>query len=360
MAPAQAFSVRPVKAVALASQVVLDQTALAIVRARQPKVPPHGPEQIKSELATASALFEIQEWSSNPASYHRRPPGLLDSEMTALGTYSWPYRHELVAFPSGFRPRDIEPGADRWPRNTLNDAVFVRLLRHRRTDRPWVVCLHGFGMGTSRVDLMALWAGYLHATLGFNVAVPVLPFHGPRRLPDYGELLSLDLVMTLHGISQAIWDIRRLVHWINHGAGAPVAVCGVSLGGYLAALLAGIERVDCVVAGIPFADVLGLMTHHRPPAEHARVMGCDSAKNAFRVVSPLATTPPLATSRRALFIARGDRFIPGHQSVELRQAWQQSPAYWYDGGHIGCLWSRKTKAFVSDVLREALVPSRLP
>lgn len=179
-------------------------------------------------------------------------------------------------------------------------------------------------------------------------------------LPDYGELLSLDLVTTLHGISQAIWDIRRLIHWITHGACAPVGVYGVSLGGYLAALLAGVEQVDCVVAGIPFADVLELMTHHRPPAEYARIMGCDSAKTAFRVVSPLATTPPLATSRRALFIARGDRFVPGNQSVELRQAWQQSPAYWHNGGHIGCLWSRKTKAFVADVLREALVPANSP
>lgn len=270
-----------------------------------------------------------------------------------LATHSWPYRHELAAFPSGFRPRSIEPGADRWPCNTPNDTVFVRLLRHPRIDRPWVVCLHGFGMGRSRFDLVALWAGYLHTTLGFNVAVPVLPFHGPRRSPDHGELLSLDLVMTLHGITQAIWDIRRLVQWLNQGA--PVAVYGVSLGGYLAALLAGLEPVDCLVAGIPFTDVPGLMTHHRPPAEYARIIGSDSARKAFGVVSPLAATPSSATSRRALFIARGDRFIPADQSVALRAAWQQSPAYWHDGGHIGCLWSKKTKAFVAEVLREARV-----
>jgi dienelactone hydrolase len=311
-------------------------------------------------MAAAAELFDTQQWSSSPATYHRRPPGLLDDEMTTVGTYSWPHRHELVAFPSGFHPRGIEPGAARWPCHTRNDVVFARLLRHRQTDRPWVVCVHGFGMGTSRFDVIALWAGYLHARLGFNVALPVLPFHGPRRSPDDGELLSLDLMMTLHGISQAIWDIRRLVQWITDSTGAPVGVYGVSLGGYLAALLAGIERLDCVVAGIPFADVLGLMAHHRPPAEYAHIMGCDAAKDAFRVVSPLTTTTALATSRRALFIARGDRFIPGNQSVALRQAWQQSPAYLYNGGHIGCLWSRKTRVFVADVLREGLIPSRLP
>jgi dienelactone hydrolase len=346
--------------VALAAQVALDVTALAVVRARQPKVPPHSTERTKSEIATASVLFDTHAWSSSPATYHRRPPGLLDSEMTTLGVYSWPRRHELVAFASGFRPRSLEPGADRWPCNTGNDTVFVRLLRHRQTERPWVVCLHGFGMGASRFDLTALWANYLHVELGFNVAVPVLPFHGPRRSPDCGELLSLDLVMTLHGISQAIWDIRRLVHWINYSTGAPVGVYGVSLGGYLAALLAGIERLDCVVAGIPFANVLGLMAHHRPPAEYAHIMGCDSAENAFQVVSPLAITPVSTPNQRALFVARGDRFVPANQSVALAHAWEPSPVYWHNGGHIGCLWSRKTKAFVGGMLREKLYPSRLP
>jgi pimeloyl-ACP methyl ester carboxylesterase len=278
--------------------------------------------------------------------------------VTTLGTYSWPRRHELVTFASGFHPRSIEPGADRWPSNTRNDTVFVRLLRHRNRDRPWVICVHGFGMGASRFDLTALWANYFHAALGFNVAVPVLPFHGPRRSPDRGELLSLDLVMTLHGISQAIWDIRRLVLWIRHNARAPIGVLGVSLGGYLAALLAGIERVDCDVAGIPFADVLGLMAHHRPPPEYAHIMRSHAAENAFRVVSPLAMTPLSTPDRRALFAARGDRFIPADQSVALRQAWRQSPVHWYNGGHIGCLWSRKTKAFVADVLREGLYSSR--
>jgi len=345
--------------VALASQVALDEAALAIVRARRPKVPPHLTERTTSEIVTASALFDMHAWSSSPATYHRRPPGLLDNEVTTLGTYSWPHRHELASFASGFRPRSIEPGADRWPCNTRTDTVFVRLLRHRQTDRPWVVCLHGFGMGTSRFDLKLLWANYLHAMLGFNVAVPVLPFHGPRRSLDFGELLSLDLVMTLHAIGQAIWDIRRLVHWINHSTGAPVGVFGVSLGGYLAALLAGIERLDCVVAGIPFADVLGLMAHHRPPAEYAHIMDCDAAQNAFRIVSPLAMTPLSAPSQRAFFAARGDRFIPANQSEALRQAWQRSPVYCYNGGHIGCLWSRRTKAFVANVLRETLYASRL-
>jgi pimeloyl-ACP methyl ester carboxylesterase len=241
--------------------------------------------------------------------------------------------------------------------NTPNDTVLVRLLRHRQADRPWIVCLHGFGQGASRFDLTTLWANYFHATLGFNVAVPVLPFHGPRKPPGRDRLLSVDLVMTLHGLSQAIWDVRRLVSWINHSSRAPVGIYGLSLGGYLAALLAGIERLECVVAGIPFIDVLGLMTHHRVPPAYSHILSTDVAENAFRVVSPLAVTPLLSPNLRAVFAARGDQFVPASQSVALAQAWERSPVHWYSGGHTGYLLSRETKAFVAGLLHDALCSS---
>jgi pimeloyl-ACP methyl ester carboxylesterase len=336
---------------------LVDKAALALVRSRQPKVSVGLVEHTASEIALASALFDEQGWSSSPATYHRRPPLLLDSEVTKRRTHSWPRRHESITFASGFRPRNIEPGANRWAGNTCNDTVLVRLLRHPKIERPWVVCLHGFGQGASRFDLIALWANYFHAALGFNVAVPVLPLHGPRRSPGSGQLLSIDLAMTLHGIGQAIWDVRRLLRWIKNSTGSPVGVYGLSLGGYLAALLAGTEPVDCVAAGIPFTDVLGLMAHHDAPPEYLDILRSDAAEDAFRVVSPLAVTPLVAPNRRALFVARGDQFIPASQSVALAQAWDQSPVHSYSGGHTGYLLSRETKTFVTGFLHHALCAS---
>lgn len=328
-----------------------DKAALALVRARQPKASVQLAERTASDIAMASALFEERGWSSSPATYHRRPPSLLDSEVTKRRTHSWPRRHESVTFASGFRPRDIEPAANRWAGNTCNDTVWVRLLRHPEVERPWVVCLHGFGQGASRFDLTTLWANYFHVALGLNVAVPVLPFHGPRKSRGGSQLLSMDLAMTVHAISQTIWDVRRLVGWISHSTGAPIGVYGLSLGGYIAALLAGIEQLDCVVAGIPFTDVLGLMAHHHAPPEYLGVLRSAAAQNAFRVVSPLAVTPPVAPNLRAIFAARGDQFIPADQTVALAKAWQQAPVHWYNGGHTGYLLSRDTKTFVHDVLR---------
>jgi hypothetical protein len=45
-------------------------------------------------------------------------------------------------------------------------------------------------------------------------------------------LLSLELTAMLHGITQAVWDLRRLVSWIRGGTDAPVGVYGVSLGAH--------------------------------------------------------------------------------------------------------------------------------
>lgn len=339
----------------LASQVALDETVLAVIRNRQPK--PHmlvAADRTATELMSASAVFAERGWLAAPTGYHRDPPPLRDADIIDLRSRSWPYRHETMTFASEFRPRGIEPGADRWVHHGRNATVLVRLLRHHDAAAPWVVCLHGFGMGASRFDLTVLWARHLHRQFGFNVAVPVLPRHGPRRTGDDGQLLSLDLAGTLHGISQAVWDVRRLVSWIRGTGSGSVGVYGLSLGGYLAALLAGIERLDAVVAGIPFTDVPDLMMHHHPPPGYADVLRSASARDVFSVVSPVGVAPKLGPDRLAIFAARGDRLIPGEHPLALREAWQVCPIHWYNGGHTGFAWSRQARDFVGNRLRAAL------
>jgi pimeloyl-ACP methyl ester carboxylesterase len=341
--------------VAMAPHVALDEAILAVIRSRQPKLPTQATaDRTVTEMATMSELFDGRGWLAAPATYHRKPPALRDADILELRARSRPLRHETITFPSGFLPRAIEPGAERWAGNGRTDIVFVRLLRHHQTTAPWVICLHGFGMGSSRFDLSVLWATYLHSKLGFNVAVPVSPLHGPRRAAGDAQLLSLDLASTLHGITQAVWDVRRLASWLRSTGDAPVGVYGLSLGGYLASLLAGIERFDAVVAALPFADVLGLMAHHGPPLSYLNVMRSDPAQNAFRVISPLAMNAQLPPDRLALFAARADRLIPTDQTFALADTWQSPHVHWSGSGHVGFTWSREAKRLVGDRLGAAL------
>ena len=191
------------------------------------------------------------------------------------------------------------------------------IVRHRGEPRPWVVCVHGFCMGYPFMDFMGLHTAKLHRELGLNVALPVLPLHGPRKvtLVSGEPFLSFDMMNTVHGLTQAVWDIRRLVSWIRDQGATSIGLYGVSLGAYVVALLAGIEDgFDAVVAGIPVVDFPALFHEHSPvhirlrSIEH-RILG-GAVEDVYRVVSPMSFEPKVARDHR--YVYRGLRRPPGH------------------------------------------------
>ena len=93
--------------------------------------------------------------------------------------------------------------------------------------------------------------------LGLNVLIPVLPLHGPRRISWHSGtgFLGLDVVDTIHAEAQAVWDMRRLLSWVNAQEAPGVGAIGLSLGGYTTALFASVtEGLSCAIPGIPLAD----------------------------------------------------------------------------------------------------------
>ena len=137
----------------------------------------------------------------------------------------------------------------------------------------WLVCLHGFGMGSPLTDFHAFRARKLANELGVNLAFPVLPMHGPRKASfmSGGDFMSFELMNPVFGVSQAAWDVRRLLAWLEAVEGADTfGLYGISLGGYITAVLVGLEeRFDLAIAGIPATDFPKLMRHHSPPPLHA-------------------------------------------------------------------------------------------
>lgn len=130
-----------------------------------------------------------------------------------------------------------------------------------------MVAIHGFATGYPFMDFIGMHARYLHQELGLNVVLPVLPLHGPRKITRIsGEaFLSFDLVNTVHGLTQAVWDVRRVLSWLTTQEPTAVALYGVSLGGYIASLLTGlVDGIDAVVAGIPVVDFLSCSPTRAP------------------------------------------------------------------------------------------------
>ena len=151
-----------------------------------------------------------------------------------------------------------------------------------------------------------------------------------------------------------MWDVRRLVSWIRSTTDAPVGLYGVSLGGYLSTVLAGLERFDAVAAALPFADPLALLTHHGPPTEYRDVIASDDARTVFQVVSPLALPTVVAPRDRTLFIAKADRLIPLEQSEALADSWHAEHVRWVNAGHVGFTWTRAARGILGRRFRESL------
>jgi hypothetical protein len=233
-------------------------------------------------------------------------------------------------------------------------------MRHPGPDRPWLVCVPGYRMGHPAVDFAGFRARWLYRELGLNVAIPVMPLHGPRRIGRRGGdgYLSGDFLDTIHAQSQAIWDIRRLIAWLREEGAPRVGVQGVSLGGYTTALLASLEEdLDCAIAGIPAVDFLRLARSHAPAIllRVARAMGIrfDRIELLLRVISPLAHTPRVPRTRRYLYAGVADRLAPPDHALDLWNHWDRPRFEWYHGSHVSFLWERG----VRDLLEEALTDS---
>ncbi|MEZ5383253.1 MAG: alpha/beta hydrolase family protein [Microthrixaceae bacterium] len=341
-----------------AAQVAMDEAILAIAMGPNAFPSRADYQRVGRELTDAHELFASRGWLDDPGSYHRRPPELVDPAVHrgwALGQ-----SYERVLFASGWSPRAEEPGAERWAGYEANRTASAVILRHAGGPRPWVIAVHGFGCGTAFMDFVGLHAMRIHRELGVNVALPVMPLHGPRKISRVsGEaFLSFDLMNTVHGLAQGVWDVRSVISWVRRQGKAPIGMYGVSLGGYMVSLLAGIEPdLDAVVAGIPVVDFPELIHSHSP--DNIRLRAIDhkilggNAEAVHRVVSPLSFAPLIPHDRRFVYGGLGDRLARPAQAHRLWSHWEEPDIHWYGGNHVGYLWSGGVSDYVLASLRAA-------
>ncbi|HET9956209.1 MAG TPA: hypothetical protein VFQ61_16995, partial [Polyangiaceae bacterium] len=227
--------------------------------------------------------------------------------------------------------------ADRYRTVPQSPNVTARLFSTGEP-RPIAVLLHGYMSGHFAVE-ERIWPLNELDELGFDTALFVLPFHGPRAAPGRSlqpEFPSGDPRMTIEGFRQAVTDLRAFVRFLRERGHPRVGLLGMSLGGYVAALTATLEpELDFLVPIIPLASL----------SDFAREQGSLSAEPAararehtaldrlYRVVSPLGR-PPLITGDRVLVLgARADRVTPIEHARALSAHFQARLLAW-PGGHL--------------------------
>jgi pimeloyl-ACP methyl ester carboxylesterase len=341
---------------ALAAQAFRDEIVLMGLKARRPVSRPEVFERITHEVAAALEFYGEKGWLDNPRRFFAAPPPLPDVAIRKVkGNRRSLHR---IFFDSEYRPRLGEPGRERWMEYTANEREYALLLRHRQP-RPWLVCVHGTEMGRAALDLALFRAWRLYDDLGLNVVMPVLPMHGPRArgLPKGAIFPGEDVLDDVHATAQAVWDIRRLLSWIRRQEPeSQVGLYGLSLGGYITALVASLERgLTCAVLGVPVADLVGLLGRHSglgpdDPRRHTMEL----AERIGRMTSPLSLPPLVPKQGRFIYAGVADQVVhPREQVVRLWEHWGKPEIVWYPGGHTGFFRARPVQRFVEAALAQS-------
>ena len=330
----------PIPALGLSAEAAADDALLALFDFALPFSSREEAERHVRELAEAEERFTARGWLEKPESFHATPPPFADVASARRRAARVEFEH--LSCESGYEPHPDEPGRERWLALAPERTAHAWLLRQRDPARPWLVCIHGYRMGHPAVDLPAFRAERLRARLGLNVLLPVLPLHGPRRVGRISGdgFFGSDVLDMVHAEAQAMWDLRRWLGWIRAQGATRIGVYGLSLGGYNAALLAGLEaELACVIAGIPATDLAALVWTHGPAhiVQRDEELGLERerAERVLRVVSPLALAPRVAKERRFVFAGNADQLVPAAQVQALIQHWEQPATTWYAGAHLG-------------------------
>lgn len=237
-------------------------------------------------------------------------------------------------------------------------TAVVHLLRHRDGPRPWLVWIHGAGQGRPD-DLVLSGVGRAYRKLGFNIALPVQPGHGSRRgqWPSYPDM---DPLINVAGMMRAVSEARAVVRWVRPQATA-VAVSGVSMGSAVAALVSHLESgVDGVALYTPILGLNAMIARHLarwgPSRDGFRdLLASPAVAQLTSVIDPLAVRPAPPPRRRLIVGAWHDRMAMREPAVALHERWG-GQLYWYDGSHVGHVFSRRvqdvTERFLRDVNEE--------
>jgi dienelactone hydrolase len=318
-------------------------------------------QRISDEMTEAVQVLERHGWLEDPAGFHLAPPCPTDVQLERrrFGRV----RFEELTFESEFEPPPDMPGAERWRSMTANRRAHANVMRHRDgANRPWLLNLHGFSMGVPS-DLEAFRALHFHRDRGFNIIQPVLPLHGPRRTGKRSgdAFITLDYMNNVHGMAQAVWDVRRCIAWARSQGATAIVVHGVSLGAYTAALLAGLEPgIGGVIAGVPSVDLAWVMRQHVPQKARATVDAYgvldERADLVHTVVSPLSFEPLVPHDRRFIYAGVADRMAKPEAAHRLWKHWDEPAICWYAGSHVGFALSREVRRFVEAAITASVVP----
>ena len=165
--------------------------------------------------------------------------------------------------------------------------------------------MHGCRAGRPD-DLFTFRAAHLHEKLGYNVILPVLPAHGTRPTPASTTPGSTRWRTSPSRCAPSPDPGARRVG--NSAAPADITIAGTSLGGPLAAMVAGLEpSVSSVLALVPMLGVHSTLAHHMDRAGELGKTAAQLLPQRQRHRGDIGRRPAFRNALRRAGSAPGDR-----------------------------------------------------
>jgi pimeloyl-ACP methyl ester carboxylesterase len=244
-----------------------------------------------------------------------------------------------VSFQSEHEFRFTSPGDNPWPENKIVHGKFYRSGKQWQT-KPTVILLHGWNgeLGYWHQFPYLAWRLNRH---GLNAAMFELPYHAqrkPQARDAITNFISHDLVCMIQAAKQAMADARALLGWLEAQGSPAVGFWGVSLGAWLAGLLAcheqrtrfavlmtPVNRMDRAIRELPFCEPI------------RRSLG--DAALSLDQLNLLHHCPVPPPENILLVQSRYDLFAPSATVEELWRAWNHPHIWRFRHGHISILMS---------------------
>ncbi len=213
------------------------------------------------------------------------------------------------------------------------------------TGRPVIIAVHGFSASSYWFNEWYFDVQRLYR-LGFDVVLFTKPFHGYRQarvsLLNGYQFLAGGPAWINEACLQAVTDLRTLLHYLKDERGAAaVGITGMSLGGYVTSLFAGLEpRLDFAIPINPVVDIPDLALEWQPAGAVMRALlfGAERSlqdfRHAFAISCPLTYPARIPPERLLIIGSTGDRMATPAQINLLWEHWKRPPVYWTPGSHL--------------------------
>jgi pimeloyl-ACP methyl ester carboxylesterase len=263
--------------------------------------------------------------------------------------------------------------------------AYFELVLPRQSTPGTPVCLHFAATGDEGFARRRRALALPLIRQGIGSLILENPYYGRRRPPDQqGKMLNRFSDLVAMG-GATVEEGRSLVQWLRRQGYGRLGVCGISMGGSLAARVAVLDAQPLAVIGCVTAHSAssvfteGILKHYlawetlnrgldggptggqpgcRPGCREpkpGRDRDDDGRGPALTLVRELLdltdltrSSPPARPEAAFLVAARRDAYIPAASAALLHSHWRGSTMRWLGGGHVGAFLFHR-RAFVAAV-----------